>query len=47
MNSFRGLLLSGVTILCIELGIRAPDGALLVYTPLLMEPAITPARLVI
>lgn len=44
-DSAGGLLLSGVLLLCIELGIRVPDGALLVYTPFLMEPAITPARL--
>ena len=44
-DSAGGLLLTGVIILCIELGIPVPDGALLVYTPQLMEPAISPARL--
>jgi len=44
-DSAGGLLLAGVMVLCIELGLRQPDGALLVYTPLLMVPAITPSRL--
>ena len=44
-DSAGGLLLTGVTILCIELGVRIPDGLLLIYTPQLLEPAISPARL--
>lgn len=44
-DSAGGLLLTGVILLCIELNIRVPDGALLVYTPQLLEPSISPARL--
>ncbi|CAL8080903.1 unnamed protein product [Orchesella dallaii] len=44
-DSAGGLLLTGVILLCIELNIRVPDAALLVYTPQLLEPAISPARL--
>lgn len=44
-DSAGGLLLTGVILLCIELNVRVPDGALLVYTPQLLEPSISPARL--
>jgi hormone-sensitive lipase len=44
-DSAGGLILTGVMVLCIELGIRVPDGAMLLYTPQLLEPAISPARL--
>lgn len=44
-DSAGGLLLTGVILLCIELNIRVPDAALLAYTPLLLEPSISPARL--
>ena len=43
-DSAGGLLLTGVTILCIELGIRIPDGLLLVYSPQLLVSAVSPAR---
>lgn len=36
-----GILLSGVVLLCIELGIRPPNGALLVYSPTIMASAIS------
>jgi len=44
-DSAGGQLLAGLIILCIELGIRVPDGAMLIYCPLLTAPAITPSRL--
>jgi hormone-sensitive lipase len=44
-DSAGGLILTGVTLLCIELGLRIPDGLLLVYTPQLLESSVSPARL--
>jgi len=44
-DSAGGLILTGVTLLCIEFGIRIPDGLLLVYTPQLLESSVSPARL--
>ena len=37
--------MTGVTLLCIELGVRLPDGLLIAYTPQLLETAVSPARL--
>ena len=44
-DSAGGLLLTGVTLLCIELGVRLPDGLFIAYTPQLLETAVSPARL--
>ncbi|KAK7066167.1 hypothetical protein SK128_008931 [Halocaridina rubra] len=44
-DSAGGNLISGLTIKCLELGIRIPDGLFLAYTPFVFELIPSPARL--
>lgn len=44
-DSAGGNLITGLTIKCIELGIRPPDGLYLAYTPFIFELVPTPAKL--
>ncbi|XP_027226180.2 hormone-sensitive lipase isoform X2 [Penaeus vannamei] len=44
-DSAGGNLITGLTIKCLELGIRPPDGLFLAYTPFVFELVPSPARL--